>query len=107
MQLFDEFPWYIPGALEIVEGVSSPPLAHTKIFMGSALDNMALSASDPLRSAAESFVTRLRRGERPTFAEYTERFPDQATRIRELFPKLLAIERRASHDQATGPFGPI
>ena len=66
-----------------------------------------LTPSDPLRGAAESFVARLRRGERPTLAEYTERYPDQATRIRELFPRILAHERRQNGDQATGPFGPV
>ncbi len=71
------------------------------------MDSGVLNASDPLRPAADSFVLRLRRGERPTFAEYTERYPDQAHRIRELFPKLLAAERRANVHGATGPFGPV
>ncbi len=71
------------------------------------MDSGVLNASDPLRPAADSFVLRLRRGERPTFAEYTERYPDQAHRIRELFPQLLAAERRANVHGATGPFGPI
>lgn len=67
-----------------------------------------LSESDPLRKAADSFVARLRRGERPTLAEYTERLPEQATRIREIFPRLLAEERRSLGDRsATGPFGPV
>lgn len=69
------------------------------------MDHMVLSESDPLRPAADSFVSRLRRGDRPTLAEYTERFPDQANRIRELFPKLLAAERKAGDNGATGPYG--
>lgn len=68
---------------------------------------IVFSTSDPLRLAAESFVARLRRGERPTLAEYAERLPDQAARIREIFPRLLAAERRHSDDEATGPFGAI
>jgi eukaryotic-like serine/threonine-protein kinase len=69
------------------------------------MDPVVLSESDPLRPAADSFVSRLRRGDRPTLAEYTERFPDQANRIRELFPKLLAAERKAGDKGATGPYG--
>src|SRR6516164_3082109 len=53
------------------------------------MDPVVLPEGDPLRPAADSFVSRLRRGDRPTLAEYTARFPDQANRIRELFPKLL------------------
>src|SRR3954462_4838466 len=72
-----------------------------------AMTPIVLTPSDPLRAAAESFVARLRRGERPTLAEDAERFPDQATRIRELFPRLLAAERRAGDEHTTGPFGPV
>lgn len=68
---------------------------------------IVLPASDPLRAAAESFVARLRRGDRPTLAEYMERLPDQASRIRELFPRLLAAERRTGEGATTGPFGPV
>ncbi|MBX7103005.1 MAG: protein kinase [Gemmataceae bacterium] len=71
------------------------------------MDPISFGASDPLRPAAESFVRRLRRGERPHLAEYVERMPDQANRIRELFPKLLASERRVGEDATTGPFGPL
>jgi len=69
--------------------------------------NVPLSPSDPLHGAAVSFVTRLRRGERPTLAEYTERYPDHANRIREIFPGILAAERRTGDEQTTGPFGPV
>src|SRR5882672_9804743 len=71
------------------------------------MESFIFSASDPLRAAAESFVTRLRRGDRPTLAEYIERLPDQANRIRELFPKILARERRNDDNATTGPFGPV
>lgn len=71
------------------------------------MDPMVLSEGDPLRPAADSFVGRLRSGDRPTLAEYTERFPHLANRIRELFPKLLAAERRANDHGATGPYGTV
>src|SRR5436305_8613849 len=106
IQLFAEFPLVHPRINWDIGGMAHRGGA-AQLARNEAMSTMALSASDPLRTAAESFIARLRRGERPTFAEYTERFPDQATRIRELFPKLLAVERRANKDQATGPFGPI
>ena len=35
---------------------------------------------------AEEFAERYRRGERPGIREYTDRYPDLADEIRELFP---------------------
>ena len=42
---------------------------------------------------AEEFVARHRRGEHPDVSEYTERFPQYAEKIRDLFPALALIER--------------
>ncbi len=51
---------------------------------------------DPIDALAESFIERYRRGERPEIAEYIERCPEHADRIRELFPTLLMVERLGS-----------
>src|SRR4051794_9252488 len=48
---------------------------------------------DPVERLAEEFVARHRRGERPLPAEYAERHPQWADRIRALFPALLLMER--------------
>jgi WD40 repeat protein/serine/threonine protein kinase len=62
------------------------------------------SAPDPLNPLAEEFVARYRRGERPALSEYTDRHPELASQIRELFPALVAMEAMGSVDgQATGP----
>src|SRR5687768_1027089 len=42
---------------------------------------------------SEEFVERYRRGEHPPISEDEERYPDQATAIRELFPALLVMEK--------------
>ena len=47
---------------------------------------------------AEEFAARSRRGERPTVEEYTDRYPELAENIRELFPVLVKVER-ADRDQ--------
>jgi WD40 repeat protein/tetratricopeptide (TPR) repeat protein len=47
---------------------------------------------DPVELLAEEFLDRKRRGEHPTLREYTERHPELAERIRDLFPALLMME---------------
>jgi eukaryotic-like serine/threonine-protein kinase len=42
---------------------------------------------------AEEFARRHRRGERPSVTEYTERYPQYAEQIRDLFPVLLLLEQ--------------
>src|SRR5262249_39113106 len=44
---------------------------------------------------AEEFVERYRRGERPPLTEYTERYPEHAAQIRDLFPALVLMEQIA------------
>jgi predicted Ser/Thr protein kinase/tetratricopeptide (TPR) repeat protein len=48
---------------------------------------------DPFECVAEEFVERCRRGESPSVAEYEERFPEHAERIRSLLPAVAVIER--------------
>jgi serine/threonine protein kinase len=54
------------------------------------------SEADPLDAVVESFLQRYRRGERPSVAEYAERYPELADRIREAFPALAMIEELGS-----------
>jgi serine/threonine protein kinase/WD40 repeat protein/Flp pilus assembly protein TadD len=48
---------------------------------------------DPLDQLAESFLERYRAGECPSLTEYTERYPELAEEIRELFPALVVMEK--------------
>ncbi len=60
-----------------------------------------------LEQLAEEFVQRHRRGERPTPAEYADRYPDLAADIRDLFPTLVQIEGlRPQAGERTGDFVP-
>jgi eukaryotic-like serine/threonine-protein kinase len=47
---------------------------------------------NPVERLAEEFLERQRRGEHPSLAEYTSRFPELAEEIRDLFPALVMIE---------------
>ena len=42
---------------------------------------------------AEEFAERFRRGERPALKEYTDRYPDLADDIRNLFPAMVKVEQ--------------
>src|SRR5215470_17837391 len=48
---------------------------------------------DLLDRLVEEFAARLRRGDRPAVKEYTDRFPDLADEIRELFPAMVQVEK--------------
>jgi serine/threonine protein kinase/WD40 repeat protein len=48
---------------------------------------------DLLDQLADEFAARIRRGESPTIKEYSDRYPDLADEIRELFPALVKVER--------------
>ena len=66
------------------------------------------SEADPLAALAEEFAERYRRGERPALTEYTEKYPEQAERIRHLFPALVEMEQLGSvGGQEAGPFAGI
>jgi serine/threonine protein kinase/WD40 repeat protein/tetratricopeptide (TPR) repeat protein len=54
---------------------------------------------------AEEFAARFRRGERPSLTEYTQRYPDLAQDIRELFPALVLMEQLKPPADPTGPEG--
>src|SRR5262245_3728937 len=52
--------------------------------------------ADPVGMLAEEFVARYRAGERPALTEYTDRLPEHAERIRQLFPMLVVMEQAGS-----------
>ena len=52
-----------------------------------------ISGSDLLNDLAEQFAERYRGGERPSLSEYTDRYPELAEEIRELFPALVMMEQ--------------
>jgi serine/threonine protein kinase/WD40 repeat protein len=65
------------------------------------------SEREPVEKLAEEFAERYRRGERPALAEYTQRYPELAAQIRELFPALVVMEEFGSvAGPVTGPFAP-
>jgi hypothetical protein len=51
------------------------------------------SGLDLFNRLADEFADRFRQGERPALSEYTERYPELANQIRELFPALMVIEQ--------------
>jgi serine/threonine protein kinase len=62
---------------------------------------------DPVEEIAEEFAARLRRGERPALTEYTDRYPELADEIRELFPAMVVMEKFGSiAGPITGPRAP-
>src|SRR3954471_11764179 len=70
--------------------------------------NESDSEADPLALVAEQFIERYRRGEYPSLSEYTERYPEQAGRIRQLFPALVKMEQLGSiggHAPGSSPGG--
>jgi WD40 repeat protein/serine/threonine protein kinase/Flp pilus assembly protein TadD len=58
-----------------------------------------------LDQLAEEFAERYRRGERPSLREYTDRCPNLADQICELFPALVEVEQ-AEDDRRVEPSGP-
>ncbi len=51
------------------------------------------SRPDTLGQILDSFVDRLRHGERPSIREYAQRYPDHADEILELFPPIIEVEQ--------------
>jgi serine/threonine protein kinase len=65
------------------------------------------SSRDSVEELAEEFADRLRRGERPSLAEYTDKYPQYADAIRKLFPALLLMEQfKPAASEPTGAFSP-
>ena len=60
------------------------------------------SLADPVGKLAEEFMARYRRGERPALTEYTERYPELADRIRDVFPMLVVMEEADSGASSSG-----
>ena len=62
------------------------------------------SGPDLLNDLAHEFAQRLRRGERPALTEYTDKYPELAAEIRDLFPALMVVEKFGSvGGPAVGP----
>ena len=55
---------------------------------------------NPVEVLADEFAERVRSGEHPLISEYTQRFPQHATEIDELFPSILMMERLKERDDA-------
>jgi hypothetical protein len=65
------------------------------------------SGSSRLDELAEEFARRHQRGERPSLTEYTERYPELAEQVRELFPALALLQQvRPQPGAATGSYRP-
>src|SRR5262249_27360842 len=60
---------------------------------GQTMNSSSSSDQDTVDRLAEEFVARHRRGEHPAVSEYTDRFPQYAEAIRDLFPALVLIEQ--------------
>jgi serine/threonine protein kinase/WD40 repeat protein/tetratricopeptide (TPR) repeat protein len=60
---------------------------------------------NPVEQLAEEFAERYRRGERPALTEYTDKYPQWADEIRELFPALVMMEQfKPKPGEATGDY---
>ncbi|MHB8899454.1 MAG: serine/threonine-protein kinase [Thermoguttaceae bacterium] len=55
---------------------------------------------DPVEELADEFVERLRRGETPSIAQYSERYPQYAEQIEELFPTVAALEQYRGQEES-------
>jgi serine/threonine protein kinase/TolA-binding protein len=64
---------------------------------------------DAVGKVAEAFLARYRRGERPSLTEYTDKYPELAEQIRELFPALVVMEELGSVEGSApgAPPGPV
>jgi serine/threonine protein kinase/predicted Zn-dependent protease len=60
------------------------------------------SGPDLFNQLAHEFAERHRRGERPSVTEYTQKYPELAAQIRDLFPALMLVEEFGSAG-GTGP----
>jgi serine/threonine protein kinase/WD40 repeat protein len=60
---------------------------------------------DPLDAAAESFLERFRLGQRPSVADYAEKYPELAEKIERLFPALVFLEEAGAVGGAGGQRG--
>jgi serine/threonine protein kinase/WD40 repeat protein/tetratricopeptide (TPR) repeat protein len=65
--------------------------------------NQASSEPDLFNELAHEYAERYRRGERPDLSEYTDKYPDLAGEIRELFPALVVMEEFGAPADADSP----
>jgi len=65
---------------------------------GALIMGESMSESDVFNELAYEFAERFRRGERPSLTEYTNRYPELADEIRDLFPALVMMEHLGSGD---------
>lgn len=85
-----------PGAGRFADDESSllprPLLDDTDDFVSIDDDVDEESADALLDELATEFVDRYRKGERPTIADYAEKYPQLADEIRDLFPTIAQME---------------
>src|SRR5262245_18392085 len=63
-------------------------------------------ARSPVEVLADEFLTRCKRGEKPTIREYCDRHPELADEIRDVFQAVLMVEDlRPATDDGSGSFG--
>jgi len=62
----------------------------------------SMEERNPIDVLADEFLDRYRRGERPPLSEYTDRHPELADEIRELFPLLQEMESARSDGESHG-----
>ena len=72
---------------------------------GALIMGESSSETDVFNELAHEFAERYRRGERPSLNEYTDRYPELAAEIRELFPALVMMEKVGS--EADRPPAPV
>src|SRR5438094_646123 len=58
---------------------------------------------NPVEQIAEAFLERYRQGKHPAISEYTQRYPELADEIRDLFPALVLMEEAGPRE--SGPPG--
>src|SRR5262249_51221723 len=89
------------------EEVEGDPDPHVRRYRGGVTMAAQTSGRDPVEKLAEEFAERYRRGERPSLADYTQKYPELADQIRDLFPALVEMEQLGSLEgPPTGPHIP-
>jgi eukaryotic-like serine/threonine-protein kinase len=78
-------------------------------MVGAMAMSQSTSGPDLFNVLADEFADRHRRGEQPPLSEYTDKYPELADQIRELFPALVAMEKfgsLANHAAGACELGP-
>src|SRR5262249_28368426 len=92
----------VQGRAESIPGLVRELKRPRERHPGQAGGSMETSSPrrETVEQLAEDFVERYRRGERPPLSEYTERYPEHADQIRDLFPALVMMEQIAPGSQS-------